>query len=192
MKWSVLFLVLAVGTAGWAQSLGEIARADRERSKPHASKVITNDDLRRFHGEEDTGFSPDAYDELLHLRVVLRQICSDPKSDHGRNLSDYDQQSLTDAVQPLRARVSEFERKVQEHKDALAALDREIGAELQKTIGAEPDLPRAKSARGELDLRRAALLKDAEIDLKGFTALQKELGSIGKECPEAANTVPDE
>src|SRR5512147_2330865 len=129
MQWGAFLILLALPVH--AQSLGDVVRADRERPRKHAAKVITNDDLRPLHEDPETGMTADLFDELAHMRVVLREICSDPRSDRGRKLSDYDQRSLADAAKPLRARVAAFERMDKDYKDALAALDQSMDANLQ-------------------------------------------------------------
>ena len=49
---SVGVVVVLVGAASWAQSLGEVARRNRaqKRTRPKATRVYTNNDLPRVGG----------------------------------------------------------------------------------------------------------------------------------------------
>jgi len=53
------------------------------------------------------------------------------------------------------------------------------------------DVQRVKTIREEYEARKSSLVKKGESELQGYLALQKDLESIGAECPEAAKTIPD-
>ena len=197
MQRMAVYVVLALATSGWAQSLGDLVRADRQRLKPRAAKVVTNDDLNGDDADtKEESVSGTLPSELAYMRRVLRGICSDPKTDHGTRLTEEDKQAIDEGVRPLRARVDEFERIQSKYKEALAALDEKLEADIfkiAKTGGplTERDIQRMKAIRADYDARRAALTINAKAELKDFETLQKDLESVGSECPEAAKTVPD-
>ena len=196
MKRIGLLALLGLAVTSWAQSLGDVARANREHPKPRAAKVITNENLKSDSSEKKSAPSGDLKQELDDVRLVLREICSDPKTEHGRKLSDSDKQSIADAVKPLRARVTEFERIQKGYKDALAALNADMEAEINKAWPTarpftETDVQRVKFIRQDYEARTASLIKKGESELQGYLTLQKDLESAGTECPEAAKTVPD-
>src|SRR5256885_8322792 len=112
-----VLIVLTLTASGWAQSLGDVVRADRERAKPRAAKVVTNDDLSGDAETKEDGNSGSLAAELAYMRKVLRGICSDPKTDHGTRLADEDKQAIDDGVTPLRARMDDFERIQKKYKD---------------------------------------------------------------------------
>jgi hypothetical protein len=196
MQRMAVLVVLTLAVSGRAQSLGDVVRADRERPKPRAAKVVTNDNLNGDVDAKEDGNSGSLAAELAYMRKVLRGICSDPRTDHGTKLADEDKQAINDGVTPLRARMDDFERIQKKYKDALAALDEKLEADIfrvAKTGGplTERDIQRMKSVRADYDTRRAALMMNAKAELKDYETLQKELESVGSECPEAAKTVPN-
>jgi hypothetical protein len=102
MKRISVLAILTLAVSSWAQSLGDVARANRERPKQPTAKVVTNEDLKSDDGEKQSGTSGDLEQELDRMRSVFREICSDPKTEHGRKLSDYENQAIADRVKPLR------------------------------------------------------------------------------------------
>ena len=192
MKKLVAVLLMLVGTC-CAQSLGDVAKANRDKPKNPKTKTITNEDLP---GEKRVDTNSTLALELEHVRQVLRGICEDPKTNNGRVLSDYDKQSLDDGVKPLRVRVNEYERIQKEYKQAFKKIeeDTEVALAAATPKGrpfTDEDMQKIKSIRIDYDARRAALQKEAEARLGDYRKLQLELEEVGKECPEAAKTVPD-
>jgi hypothetical protein len=193
MKKSLVWLMFLGSSLCVAQSLGDVAKANREKSKTSRTKTITNEDLL---GTKRAEASTNLQSELAHVRQVLQGICADPKTNNGRILSDYDKQSLDDGVKPLRARVTEYERIQKEYKQAFKKIeeDTEVALAAATPKGrpiTDEDVQKIKSIRIGYDSRRAQLQKEAEARLGDYRKLQLELEEIGKECPEAAKTVPD-
>lgn len=196
MRWMVPGAVLLLAASCWAQSLGDVVRADHERAKAHAKRLFTNESLEKPASEEQSEPADDLPIDLAHVRGILRGICSDPQTQNGHNLSESDKEALNEAVKPLRIRVNDFEQISNKYKEALAALDEELRAKVVKAVYikrplTEADIQRVASVRQEYDRRRAGLLQQAQADLAGFTVLQQQLESVGRECPAAAETVPD-
>ena len=196
MRWVVTGAILVLAASGWAQSLGDVVRADHERAKPHAKRLFTNENLEKPATEEQDEATDDLPIDLAHVRGILRGICSDPQTQRGHNLSDSDKEALNEAVKPLRVRVNEFEQISNKYKQELAALDEELRAKVVKAVYikrplTEADIQRVASVRQEYDARRAALLQQATADMAGLKVLQQQLESVGRECPAAAETVPD-
>jgi len=196
MKRISVLAILSLAISGWAQSLGDVARANRERPKQSSVKVITNDDLKRDSSEKESGTTGDFQQDLDRMRSTFREICSDPKTDQGRKLTEYNKQEIGDRVKPLRARVDEFERIRKGFQEAVAALDNEMEVEIKKAWPTvrpftQVDVQRVKTIREEYEARKSSLVKKGESELQGYLALQKDLESIGAECPEAAKTIPD-
>jgi hypothetical protein len=195
MKQLVLLTILTLAVAGWAQSLGDVARASREHPKQSA-KVVTNEDLKSEPSEKQPDVSGDLGQDLDHMRTVLHQICSDPRTNHGRTLSDFDKKQIEEGATPLRARVSHYESIQKHYKDALAELDSDVEARIQKTLPTgrpytAEDVEQANLIRRDYESRKALLVKKGETDLQGFKALQQQLESVGQECSDAAKMVPD-
>lgn len=204
MRAVAIAAILLCAVPGWAQSLGDLVRADRERPKTHARKVITNDNLKEpaiaSAAEPATEKEQEPTDplqrDLFRLRTILHNICADPQTDNGRTVSAEDKTAMLEGVKPLRVRVQEFERKAKSVKDALAALDQDFEAKILKVIhSAQPltdaDIQRVKALRDEHDARRAALTKQAESEAEAYKAFQEQLGPVADECPAAAASVPD-
>ena len=196
MKRIGVLAILALAVSSWAQSLGDVARANRERPKQSSVKVITNDDLKRDSSEKESGTTGDFQQALDRMRSTFREICSDPKTDHGRKLTEYNKQEIADRVKPLRARVDEFERIRKGFQEAVAALNNEMEVEIKKAWPTvrpftQADVQRVKTIREEYEARKSSLVKKGESELQGYLSLQKDLESIGAECPEAAKTIPD-
>jgi hypothetical protein len=192
----VLGTILVLAVSGWAQSLGDVARADHERAKPHAKTLFTNDNLPEPTAEDQSEPTDGLQIDLAHVRGILRGICSDPRTQNGHNLSDSDKEALNEAVKPLRVRVNDVEQISSKYKEALATLSEELRAKVVKAVYVEhpltdADIQKVKSLRQEYDARRAALLQQAQADMAGFQGLQQQLESVGRECPAAAETVPD-
>jgi hypothetical protein len=191
---AILLLMLAFGLSLWGQSLGDVARENREHAK--ATKVITNDDIPGATRTEPSAVAGDLREELQHVRQILHQICSDPRTSHGRKLSDYDKRDIEDGVKPLRARVKEYEGVQKRYKDALAEIDKSWEEKFKASWpsgrpATEEDVDRVKALRRDYESEKTALQSKGESELQGYMVLQKELESVGKECPEAAKTVPD-
>ena len=232
MRWIVAGVIMIVASTGWAQSLADLVRADRERAKPRATRVFTNDNLNDPTAVQPTRKEPalsavatpvahataslaekaapptpeppiprtapltPEEKELEHMRMILRGICSDPRTAQGSTLSETDKAVMIAGIKPLRARVEEFERARKKYKDTLATLDQEFEATVLKTVNSEKpltdaDLQRVKSLRQERDARRASLIRQAESEEKAFRAWQQEVEAVGEECSAAASTVPD-
>jgi hypothetical protein len=200
----VIAAVLVCAVPGWAQSLADLVRADREKPKPRARKVITDDNLKEPatapSSETEAAKSQEPADpfqrELFRMRNVLHDICADPRTDQGRNLSAEDKAAMTEGVKPLRVRAREFEKRGDASKNALATLDQEFEAKILKVIHtAQPltdaDIQRVKAMRDEHDARRAVLIKQAESEAEAYKAFQQELEPVADECPAAAASVPD-
>ena len=190
----LFILIFVLGCSTWAQSLGDVARADRDHAK--TAKIITNDDIPSALQAEPSGVAGDLTQELQNMRKILHQICSDPRTNRGRKLSDYDKRDIDSGVKPLRARVNEFETLQNRYKEELAELDKNWEAKLQATwpkgrAATDDDIQRVKALREQYESEKTALRSKAESDLQPYVALQKELESVGKECPEAAKSVPD-
>src|SRR6476659_6167589 len=98
MKKLLVVVLMLMGTC-CAQSLGDVAKANREKAKNSKTKTITNEDLP---GEKRVDANSTLALELDHVRQVLRGIGEDAKTNKGRVLSDDDKQSLDDGVKPLR------------------------------------------------------------------------------------------
>ena len=78
----------------------------------------------------------------------------------------------------------------------LAALDNEMQVEIKNawpTGGpfTQADVQRVKAIREDYEARKSSLIKKGESELQGYLVLQKDLESVGAECPEAAKTIPD-
>lgn len=196
--------ILIFAAPGWAQSLADIARADREREKPRARKVITNENLQNFAVEEKSAAEkkdePEPTDplqrELYRVRHILRGICADPRTESGSNLSNDDKQAMNEGVKPLRARVQDFELSRKKYNEALAAVDREFEPRIIKAVytGREftdADLQRVKALRQEHDARQAALTQQFQREVESFKAMQQQVEAVIDECPAAAAAVPD-
>ncbi len=193
MKRAIGCAILLCASASWPQSLGEIARANREQKKQRAAKVITNEDLKH---ENESGLATDVDLELDRMRVVFREVCADPRTEHGNRLSDADRKAIDDGVKPLRARVNAYERVQKQYKDELKALDEQMEMQMAKAwpkdrAFTEQDVERIKALRAEHEVRRLALISRGEGELKGYIELQKQLEAVATECPAAAKTVPD-
>src|SRR5262245_16107574 len=131
MMRSAVSVVLALVLASQAQSLGDLARENRERPKARASRVITNDNLQ----EPATDAQPRTLDqELARMRKIFRDICADPRTNGGRVLSDFDKRAIDEGVKPLRVRVAEYERIQKKYVDALAAPSADMEAEIRKIL----------------------------------------------------------
>ena len=196
-------LVCAVPT--WAQSLADLVRADRQQAKPHASKVITNDNLHEVATnivasepsatvaeEPADGLPPD----LHRMRVILRNICADPKTESGRNLSYNDKKAMNEGVNALRLRVEEFERIDKKAKQALIALDKDFEAKITNAVNTghpfdEADLQRVKAIWLEHDTRHAAVIRQGEQEMENYKTFQQQVEAVGGECPAAAASVSD-
>lgn len=205
MRVVAMMAILVCAASGWAQSLADLVRADREKAKPHALKVITNDNLN----EPATAPASDApkekppeeptdpfQRELFRIRTVLHNICADPRTENGQNLSADDKAAMSIGVKPLRVRAREFEKKDAATKNALAALDQDFEAKAVNIIHTshpltDADIQRIKTMRDEHDARRAALLKQAESEAEAYKAFQEQLEPVVDECPAAAASVPD-
>jgi hypothetical protein len=112
------------------QSLGDVARDSRERKKATATKVITDEDLEPKKPGSTSGLDK----ELDRMRKILLAICDDPKTEHGRNLSDYDKKTITDGVKPLRSAWPSTRASRKKYKDDLAEMETYYEAEFQKTF----------------------------------------------------------
>src|SRR3954469_25464137 len=193
MRALVGIAVLALLGMCHAQSLGDVAKANRDKPKNSKTKTITNEDLP---GEKHSRPSSDMQRELDYMRQVLQGICLDPKTNQGRILSDHDKQSIDDGVKPLRARVNQYERIQKEYKQSFTKLDEDAEIALAAATPksrpiTDEDVQKFKSIRTNYAARRAELQKEAEARLGDYRKLQLELEEVGKECPEAAKTVPD-
>ena len=160
-----MLAILTLAVSSWAQSLGDVARANRERPKQPTAKVVTNEDLKSDDGEKQSGTSGDLEQELNRMRSVFREICSDPKTEHGRKLSDYENQAIADRVKPLRARVDQFERIRKGFKEALAALDNEMQVEIKKAWPTgrpftQADVQRVKTIREDYEASEIVIDKE--------------------------------
>lgn len=187
---AILAILLASGSL-WAQSLGDVARETRERPKVSA-KTITNEDLTP--PEPETSFTP-IQQELDRMRVVFRQICDDPRTNNGHDLSEYDKVFVEEAVRPLRARKIEWERTQKDYKNQIAALDKEqdetIEKDWPKGKSTQADLDRMKTINEDYDARRKAIRDEAEQVLKPYVEFGRQLEEVEKDCPAAADSVPD-
>src|SRR5690348_9865978 len=107
MRSVVLAAILVFGVAGWGQSLADLMRADRQQAKPRARKVITNENLNEVATnhvsteapavaaeEPPDGLSPD----LHQMKVILRNICADPRTEEGRVLSNDDKKAMLGGI----------------------------------------------------------------------------------------------
>ena len=204
MRSVALAAVVACAVSCWAQSLGDLVRADREKAKPHARKVITNDNLNDPASVPEPAPPakpvPEPTDplqrDLFRMRAILQRICADPRTDGGKNLSDDDKTAMNGGVKALRIRVLDFEKLDKKYKDALAALDQDFEAKIVKAVNTgqpftDADLQRVKNMRLEHDARRAAILQQAEHDKEAYKTFQQDIDSVGNECPAAAASVPD-
>jgi hypothetical protein len=193
----LLVVALMLTASCYAQSLGDVAKQSREQPKKKAAKTITNEDLPSEKKTASTSSGAgDQERELEHMKRVMEDICADPKTNHGRTLSDYDKQMMEDGVKPLRVWVDEQKRW---HKEAKAALD-ELELETEKATAAatpknrpmnDEDMAKFKAIQADYEAKRAALLKQTEDQQKAWAAFNRRLEEIGQACPEAAKTVPD-
>src|SRR5689334_9803597 len=179
MRWMVPGVVLLLAASCWAQSLGDVVRADHERAKPRAKRLFTNESLEKPASEEQSEPTDDLPIDLAHVRGILRGICSDPQTQNGHNLSESDKEALNEAVKPLRLRVNDLEQISNKYKEALRALDGELRAKVVKAgyirrRRTEADIQRVASVRQEYGRRRAGLLQQAQAGLAGFTVLQQQ------------------
>ena len=180
-----------------AQSLGDVAKQTREQPKKKAAKTITNEDLPGEKKDPSTASgSGDQERELDHMKRVMEDICADPKTNHGRTLSDYDKQMIEDGVKPLRLWVDEQKRW---HKETKAALD-QLEADAEKAIAEvtpkgrpmnDEDMAKFKAIQADYEAKRAKLIKSVEGEQKDWVAFNRRLEEIGQACPEAAKTIPD-
>lgn len=205
MRAIVAGVLMLFAVAGWAQSLGDLVRADRDRAKPRARRVITNDNLNEVSSKDVTieptaaaaaeppdGLSPD----LHQMKVILRNICADPRTEEGRVLSDDDKQAMLGGIKLLHQRVEEFERMRRKSNDALAALNKDFEAKVVKAVNTgkpftDADLQRVKALWLEHDVHRATLLRQAEGEMENYKTFQQQVDAVGNECPAAAAGVPD-
>ncbi len=188
---AILVLLLASVSAS-AQSLGDVARESRERPK-HAAKTITEDDLKPVEPPAPT--TPVQHD-LDRMRAVFREICDDPRTKNGTELSDYDHQIIDEAVKPLRARKNQWEQVQKDYKDKVAALETEMDSEVEKMWpkgrpATESDMARMKAINEDYDGRRKEVRNEAERVLQPYFQFGRDLEEVGKECPAAAKSVPD-
>ncbi len=188
-------MILALSYSVWAQSLGDVARASREHTK--SAKVITDDDVKT-EGPSDApaSNSGDLTQEVDHMRKIFRQICADPRTDHGRKLSDDDKRDMNEAVKPLRVRVNQFEQTQQHYKDALADIDKKYEAKFKEIWpttrpATDDDIEKGKALKQQYELEKASLLKQGDGELLPYQSLMKQLESVGRECPAAAKTITD-
>ena len=192
----LLIVVLATVGTCCAQSLGDVAKQSREQPKKKAAKTITNEDLpRERKAASDTG-AGDQERELGRMKQILEDICADPKTNHGRTLSDIDKQMMEEGVKPLRVRVDEQKRW---HKETKAALD-QLEQDAEKAIQAitpkdrpmnDEDMTKFKAIQADYEAKRAALIKSVEGQQKDWAAFNRRLEEISQACPEAGKTVPD-
>ena len=180
---------------GWGQSLGDVARASREHTK--SAKVITDDDVKS-EGPSDVPATNagDLTQEIDHMRKIFRQICADPRTDHGRKLSDDDKHEMNEGIKPLRVRVNQFEQTEQHYKDALADLDKKYESKFKEIWpttrpATDEDVEKGKALKQQYEVEKAALLKQGDGELQPYQSLLKQLESVGRECPAAAKTVSD-
>jgi hypothetical protein len=184
-------VLLSVAVPCCAQSLGDAARENRRQPKQQrATKVFTNDELKAEGGAPDG-----ATQEVDRVRSVFRGICDDPRTDHGRKLSDYDRDKIENAARPVRARANEYEATQRRYKTALADLDKEMETEIAKAWPAgrrysQADSDRIQSLRQEYGSRRMLLVAQAEGDLRGYEELKKQRDAAWAECPGASRSVP--
>jgi len=193
----LLVVALMLTASCYAQSLGDVAKQSREQPKKKAAKTITNEDLPSEKKTASTSSGAgDQEREFEHMKRVMEDICADPKTNHGRTLSDYDKQMMEDGVKPLRVWVDEQKRW---HKEAKAALD-ELELETEKATAAatpknrpmnDEDMAKFKAIQADYEAKRAALLRQTEDQQKAWAAFNRRLEEIGQACPEAAKTVPD-
>jgi hypothetical protein len=171
------------------QSLGDVARDSRERKKATATKVITDEDLEPKKPGSTSGLDK----ELDRMRKILLAICDDPKTEHGRNLSDYDKKTITDGVKPLRSAWPSTRASRKNTRTIWLKWRRITRRSFRRhfhTTG-QPDIDRVKALRLEYEGKKQNLVNRGELDLKDYGAFQKQLESVGEECPLAAKTVPD-
>ena len=205
MRALAITVALLCALSSWAQSLGDLVRADRERTKPRARRVITNDNLNEVANkdvatgpatavaeEPPDGLSPD----LHQMKVILRNICADPRTEEGRVLSNDDKKAMLAGIKVLRDRVEEFERMRKKSNDALAALNQDFEAKIVKAANtgkpfSDADLQRVKALWLEHDARRATLERQAEREMEDYKSFQQQVDTVGGECPAATTSVPD-
>lgn len=193
----LLIVVLAMSASCCAQSLGDVAKQSREQPKKKAAKTITDDDLpsdkKAASGSSGSG---DQERELEHMQQILEDICADPKTNHGRMLSDADKQMMDDGVKPLRVRV---DQQKQWHKETKAALD-QLEQDAEKAIQAitpkdrpmnDEDMAKFKAIQADYETKRNILLKQTETEQKEWVLFNRRLEEISAACPEAAKSVPD-
>lgn len=195
----VLIVVLAMSASCCAlsQSLGDVAKQSREQPKKKAAKTITNEDLLIEKSARSTASSSgDQERELEHMKQVLEDICADPKTNHGRSLSDADKQMMEQGVKPLRVRV---DQQKQWHKETKAALD-QLEQDAEKSIQAitpkdrsmnDDDMAKFKAIQQDYEAKRNSLLKQTEAQQKEWVMFNRRLEEISAACPEAAKSVPD-
>ncbi len=204
MRVAVIAAVMVCAVSGWGQSLGDLMRAEREKPKPHASRVITNDNLNDPTNAPAVEAKPEPpkeptdplQRELFHMRTILHNICADPRTENGQTLSAEDKAAMDEGVKPLRVRVAAFQKASKKLKDDLAALDQAFEAKILRVVNTpapltDADLQRVKSLREEHDAQRAALIEQAARDRESYKTLQEQLGPVVDECPAAAASVPD-
>ncbi len=193
----LLIVVLAMAASCCAQSLGDVAKETREQPKKKAPRTITNEDLpsEKTTPSASSG-AGDQERELEHMKQVLEDICADPKTSHGRMLSDYDKQMMDQGVAPLRVRV---DQQKQCHKATKAALD-QLEQDAEKAIQAitpkdrpmnDQDMAKFKAIQQDYETKRNDLLKQTEAQQKDWVTFNRRLEEISAACPEAAKTVPD-
>jgi hypothetical protein len=84
MKWFGAIAIMMLALSGWGQSLGDLARANRERQQqstqnPQVKRVFTNDDMQSGASAAMPETVEDASNDLNVLKFVLWQICTIPK-----------------------------------------------------------------------------------------------------------------
>jgi hypothetical protein len=193
MKKLVLLILLSLTVAGWAQSVADAARATRDKAKPIARKTITDDDLT-IGGSSSSSGEVDWQAQLDTMRNVFRRICSDPKTQNGRVLSEQDRGAIDDAVKPLRTRIDGVNAKSKEYKEEFAKLEKEQEAALLGTLPkgdqfTDAERQKITEINSDYDSRRKALKAKVEQELKANEQLKNDVVAVGEECPAAAQTV---
>jgi len=190
MKKLCLWLLIAGSTSLWSQSVVDAARATREK-KTSPQRTITSDDLDGIpQAVAESNWNRD----LRKLENVFRDICADPQTNNGRELSAENKESLEVAVGPLRVRRLAEEKKLRDWKEMLARLDSEQDAAIAAAIPrdrafSDDDRQRVVGIREDFKVRRKNIVANVEIDEKGYQSTMKDIVKVAEACPEAAKAV---
>lgn len=175
---------------GWPQSVADAARAAREQKAASARRVITNDDL----DNRTVSFPRTQWErEVERMKSLLRDVCADPATNEGRNLSEADLKSLYEAAKPIYDRRLAMEKKLREWKTTYRNLEEEeqkaMAAAAPKEGFTQEDGERFRAIHEDYQSQRNVILINAQGDAESFEQLKKELTDTAAACPKAVDSL---